>query len=84
MLLLSKEKSWKRLEQGSTFTAVNSKDIRNFKLPLPPLPEQQKIAEILTKADAKINDEKQQKEQLEQLKKGLMQQLLTGKKRVKV
>ena len=55
-----------------------------YKVALPPLPEQQKIAAILSEADAKIEKEQTQKAQLEALKKGLMQQLLTGKKRVKV
>jgi type I restriction enzyme, S subunit len=48
------------------------------------LDEQQKIAAILSEADAKIEKEQEQKTKLEQLKRGLMQQLLTGKKRVKV
>ena len=55
-----------------------------FNIVFPPLPEQQKIAEILSEVDAKIEKEQTQKAQLEALKKGLMQQLLTGKKRVKV
>ena len=55
-----------------------------YKVAIPPLPEQQKIADILSEADAKIEKEQTQKSQLETLKKGLMQQLLTGKKRVKV
>ena len=83
-MLIEKETSWIRLEQGSTFSAVNSKDIKTFKIALPPLQEQQKIATILSEADAKIEKEQTQKAQLEQLKKGLMQQLLTGKKRVNV
>jgi type I restriction enzyme, S subunit len=83
-MLIEKETSWIRLEQGSTFSAVNSKDIKTFKIALPPLLEQQKIAAILSEADAKIEKEQSQKAQLEQLKKGLMQQLLTGKKRVTV
>ena len=83
-MLIEKETSWIRLEQGSTFSAVNSKDIKTFKIALPPLQEQQKIATILSEADAKIEKEQTQKAQLEALKKGLMQQLLIGKKRVKV
>tara|TARA_B110000503_G_scaffold33116_1_gene53857 strand:- start:5807 stop:6967 length:1161 start_codon:yes stop_codon:yes gene_type:complete len=50
----------------------------------PNLNEQIKIAAILSEADAKIEKEQTQKAHLEQLKKGLMQQLLTGKKRVKI
>ena len=55
-----------------------------YKVAIPPLPEQQKIAAILSEADAKIEKEQIQKAQLQALKKGLMQQLLTGKKRVNV
>jgi type I restriction enzyme, S subunit len=51
-------------------------------LPLPPLPEQQKIAEILSQIDQAIEKEEQYKEKLERLKQGLMQDLLTGKVRV--
>ena len=46
--------------------------------------ERTKIVAILLEADAKIEKEQIQKAHLEALKKGLMQQLLTGKKRVKV
>lgn len=44
---------------------------------LPPLPEQQKIASILTTVDDKISSIDQQIQQTEQLKKGLMEKLLT-------
>ena len=63
---------------------INNRDILNLKIPLPPLSEQQKIAEVLSAVDDKIEKEKQRKEQLEKLKKGLMQDLLTGRVRVKV
>ena len=73
-----------RFSQGSTFMELYRKTFAKINVPLPPLPEQQKIAEILSEADAKIDKEEQEKTQLELLKKGLMQQLLTGQKRVKV
>jgi len=69
---------------GSTQALFNLGDLKKIRLPLPPLPEQQKIVAILLEADAKIEKEQTQKSQLEKLKKGLMQQLLTGKKHVKV
>jgi type I restriction enzyme S subunit len=73
-----------KIVEDGTIPQINKRDIEPFKIPLPPLKEQQKIAAILSKADAKIEKEQTQKAQLEALKKGLMQQLLTGKKRVKV
>jgi type I restriction enzyme S subunit len=54
----------------------------NFIFPLPPLFEQQRIAEILSQIDQTIEKEEQYKEKLERLKQGLMQDLLTGKVRV--
>ena len=52
--LLSYEEKWKSLEQGSTFTAVNGADIKGVGIAIPPLPEQQKIASILSTVDNKI------------------------------
>ena len=37
--------------QGSTFAAIKSNDIVRLKVPLPPLPEQRRIANILDQAD---------------------------------
>ena len=51
--------------------------INQFEIPLPPLPEQQKIAEILSTVDAKIEVIDQQITETQALKKGLMQRLLT-------
>lgn len=51
---------------------------------LPPLPEQKAIADILSKADEEIDLLTRKLDLLQSQKKGLMQQLLTGKIRVKV
>lgn len=37
---------------GSTFAAITQKDLKRILIPLPPLPEQKRIAKILDKADA--------------------------------
>ncbi len=71
------------IQRGSNYPAVSDNDVYNLKLPLHPLPEQRKIAEILSAVDEKIEMERRRKEKLEELKKGLMQVLLTGKVRVK-
>jgi type I restriction enzyme S subunit len=59
-------------------------DFRRINIPLPPLQEQQTIAEILLTIDKKIELERREKTRLERIKRGLMDLLLTGKVRVKV
>jgi type I restriction enzyme S subunit len=56
--------------------------IYRIQIPLPPLLEQQRIAEILSQIDKTIEKEEQYKKKLERLKQGLMEDLLTGKVRV--
>jgi type I restriction enzyme S subunit len=58
--------------------------VSNIKVPLPPLPEQQKIAEILSTVDGRLELLRRRKEKLQRIKKGLMNDLLTGRKRVKL
>ncbi|MCG8893134.1 hypothetical protein G1K73_05090 [Tenacibaculum finnmarkense] len=58
--------------------------INNFNIPLPPLKEQQKISEILNSVDEKLGVLSEKKSYYQNLKKGLMQQLLTGLVRVSV
>lgn len=62
---------------------LNKADFFSIKIPLPDFNEQQKIAQILSAADTEIETHQKQLAALKQQKKGLMQQLLTGKKRVK-
>lgn len=65
------------ITQGSSNININANNIKSLMLPLPPLPEQQKIASILTTVDDKISSIEAQIQQTEQLKKGLMAKLLT-------
>jgi len=67
---------------GITRFGITKETIENALIPLPPLPEQQRIAEILSQIDQTIEKEKQYKEKLQKIKQGLMQDLLTGKVRV--
>lgn len=69
---------------GSTRKKLNQDKLRSIKIPLPPLPEQRRIAEILSTVDEKLELERRRKEGLGRIKKGLMNVLLTGKVRVKV
>ena len=68
--------------QGTTIQGFTRKDLSSHKVLLPSLPEQQKIASILSNIDTKIDSQVQYKEKLEKLKKSLMQKLLTGEVRV--
>lgn len=59
-------------------------DIKNHVVSLAPIEEQKSIAYVLTLADQEIDILQKKLDCLKQEKKALMQQLLTGKKRVKV
>ncbi|MBK9351264.1 MAG: restriction endonuclease subunit S [Sulfuritalea sp.] len=61
---------------------ITSKDIREFPLAVPPIPEQQAIAEALSDADALIESLEQLLAKKRQIKQGAMQELLTGQKRL--
>jgi len=61
---------------------LSKSNLKNIKIPLPSLPEQQKIVLILSNIDSQIKSQIQYKEKLEILKKGLMQKLLTGQIKV--
>jgi type I restriction enzyme, S subunit len=69
---------------GSTFPNINFDLIRKLLLPYPTFKEQQKISLILSNIDLKMQKYQNMKFKLEILKKALMQNLLTGKIRVKV
>lgn len=70
--------------QGITIIHLYSKDFKHLKIKLPLLPEQQKIAKVLSFADDEINLLKNELEELKLQKKALMQKLLTGEVRVKI
>ena len=67
---------------ASTIPDLNHKDFYSIELPLAPLPEQQKIAKILSTWDKAIATTERLIATSQQQKKALMQQLLTGKKRL--
>lgn len=76
------------LEKFSTGTGVptlNRNDVHKVRIAIPQsVKEQKKIAEIISSIDEQIEYYQQEKDKYTDLKKGLMQQLLTGKIRVKV
>ncbi|MUK38339.1 restriction endonuclease subunit S [Aliivibrio fischeri] len=69
---------------GSTRSRISRTNLGQIKILLPALNEQQKIASVLTAADKDIELLVAKLAHLKQEKKALMQQLLTGKRRVQV
>ncbi|WP_407161435.1 restriction endonuclease subunit S [Aeromonas caviae] len=67
---------------GGAQGVFNTKLTQEISVPVPPLPEQKKIAKILSTWDKAITTTEQLLANSQQQKKALMQQLLTGKKRL--
>ena len=72
----------KIFSESSGIPQLTGAQIKNYKCPIPPLEEQKQIAEILSTVDKKLENLKEKKQSFEELKKGLMQKLLTGEVRV--
>ena len=69
--------------QGSVRDSLSFDGLSSIKFFIPSIEEQQSIANILDTAVAELNNYEQKLLILQQQKKGLMQQLLTGKRRIK-
>ena len=75
----------KEITSTSSYTTralINGKLLSEVKFPLPPLPEQQAIAEVLSDVDALVTSLDQLITKKRNIKQGAMQLLLTGKKRL--
>ncbi len=70
------------LSQGGTMGVLNAKLFKSLPFPCLSIPEQEKIATVLSAADEEISTLEKQLAAYKQQKLGLMQQLLTGKIRV--
>jgi len=68
--------------KGTTFREITLADLRQIKIPVPPIPEQRAIAEVLGDVDALLGSLEQLIAKKRDLKQAAMQQLLTGKKRL--
>lgn len=66
----------------TTIPNLSASRLKSFTLPLPPLPEQQKIAFILSAIDEKIEAEESKKQALEDLFRSMLHNLMTAKIRV--
>lgn len=72
------EKLWHLKSPGSTMKTLNLGTIKDQRIPLPPLQEQKEITDILQSLDSGITNNERYKESLHRLKKGLLQDLLSG------
>lgn len=72
------ELSWRTISQGSTFSAVSSKDIKKLIVTTPPIPEQKAIASVLSSADSEIKTLDKKLTLLRDQKKYLLNNLVTG------
>ena len=73
----------KKTMKGVNHPRTSWKSIKQFQIPLPPLEEQKKIAEILRTIDEAIEAKRAKKEKLERMKKAVMEKLLTGEVRIR-
>lgn len=71
-----------RIADTSTIPQINNKHIIPYKIPLPSLSEQKRIVNLLNTWDNAIEKQTELIEKLRLRKRGLMQQLLMGKKRL--
>ncbi len=70
--------------EGGTIQRLYNSILKSALFPCPPKPEQQLITERLKSIDNKLQTEQTYLQKMQSLKKGLMENLLSGRKRVKV
>jgi type I restriction enzyme S subunit len=71
------EKHYQNISQGTTFSAIGTKELKSFNISLPPFPIQSRIAEILSTVDKAIEDSEKLIAKYKRMKTGMMQDLLT-------
>lgn len=84
LLSFEGQKQIEQCQAGGNRQGLNFEQIKSFKIKLPAIKEQQKIASVLTAADKEIEILTAKLTHFKREKKALMQQLLTGKRRVKI
>jgi len=82
--LLNKKDILRNLSSGSTFKELSKSTLENFSVPFPSCSEQKKIAEILGTVDKRLELLREKKEKLSRVKRGLMNDLLSGKRRANI
>jgi type I restriction enzyme S subunit len=81
--LVNKYEEIRKLSNTGNQENLNGELVKSIQLHLPPLPEQTRIAEVLSTWDKAISNVQVTIEQVELRNKWLMQELLTGKRRLK-
>jgi type I restriction enzyme S subunit len=76
------KREFERIAVGSTIKTIGLPYFKKYKIPIPPLPEQEAIAEVLECWDAGIRSMEKKIELKRNIKKGLMQKLLSGQSRL--
>lgn len=72
----------RKISTGISVYGISKYKVKNVQFPVPPLEEQKAIAEVLTDTDNTIISLRKLIDKKEKIKQGVMQQLLTGKKRL--
>jgi type I restriction enzyme S subunit len=73
---------WRSYNEASGVPSLNAKRIENIEVAIPPLHEQTAIATILSDMDAELAALEQRRDKTRALKRGMMQELLTGRTRL--
>ena len=82
--LAAKYQNWvKKMSARSGQPGINAEEYKELPIVLPPIHEQNIIADLFSKVELEISLLKQQLENYKKQKQGLMQKLLTGQWRVK-
>src|SRR5690554_2020730 len=80
--LLSQYENIRAMSNSAGQSNLSGALVKSIRVPVPPLPEQKKIAQILSTWDRAITTTERLLANSQKQKKALMQQLLTGKKRL--
>lgn len=77
-----KDRAKNQVYVGGGVGNLNVDVVRQYPIPLPSLPEQKAIAEILNDIDTEIEALEKKRDKYKAIKQGMMQELLTGKTRL--
>ena len=69
-------------KQTSNLCTINSRELKNWPVAIPPIPEQERMIEVLQAAEHQCSAVEAKIESLQGLKRSLLQNVLTGKVRI--